>query len=249
MSEPSGSQPKYLQVLDQLREDIQRGTYDASERLPTEAALADLYSVSLMTLRKALDMLKVEGVVEGRKGSGNYVRGNDLLQYSTDRHRPPHAGRHTPWATRGPKTLGIDQITAPRETQPPDYIARALALETGSVVLLSTYRLLQYGRPVRLVRTYVPSGLIAGSHPTHADATVDCLHEILKVAGREPVVADEYVRSRPPTTDEAAQLEIPSRRFVLHVCRTGFDEHGVPVKTEEMILDSASHVLSYRFDL
>ncbi|MEU5239767.1 GntR family transcriptional regulator [Streptomyces lydicus] len=242
MTEPPGAQPKYQRVLEELREAIRQGEYAADERLPAEPDLADQYGVSLMTLRKALDLLKIEGVIEGRKGSGNYARGRDLLQHGGD------VG-YTPWATRASEALDVDQATVSRKMQPPAHIARALGLEPDGKTLLHTCRLLQHGRPVRFVRTYLPYDLIATDALAGREITVERLHRALARLGRAPVSADEAVRCRLPTNEEAVQLAIPPARFVIHTYRTAYDDSDLPVEVEESLMDSASYVLSYRFDL
>ncbi|MFF9785758.1 GntR family transcriptional regulator [Streptomyces nigrescens] len=249
MTQPPGAQPKYQHVLDQLREAIRRGDYGAAEPLPTEPELAKQHNVSLMTLRKALEMLKIEGVVEGRKGSGNYVRGNDLLLYRGTPHHLPHGAGRTPWDTRTDQTLDVDQITVTRKAEPPERVAHALDLESNGTTFLHCRRLLQHRRPVRLVRTHVPYGLVAESRLADSELTLDRLREVLARLGRGPARADAYIQSRPPTADEVSQLAIPPRRFVIHVHRTAFDASDLPVEVEETIMDSASYVLGYSFDL
>lgn len=63
----------YLQLAASYREQIQAGTM--GPRLPTIAALAEASSVSLMTVQRALQVLKNEGIIEGLAGRGVFVIG------------------------------------------------------------------------------------------------------------------------------------------------------------------------------
>ncbi len=65
---------KYQQVADRLRGAIQSGELRPGEALPTEKQLAERYGVSRPTIRAALGLLRTEGLVDARQGSGAFVR-------------------------------------------------------------------------------------------------------------------------------------------------------------------------------
>ena len=60
---------RYRQVADAIRRRIGAGEYP-SGALETEAELCRAYEVSRITVRKALELLRDEGIVTSRKGSG-----------------------------------------------------------------------------------------------------------------------------------------------------------------------------------
>ena len=66
--------PKYRQILDQLRKDIQLGRHKPGDRLASEADLGDKYDVSRLTIQRVLKELQIEDLIERRAGSGTYVR-------------------------------------------------------------------------------------------------------------------------------------------------------------------------------
>ncbi len=57
-----------------LRQEINQGLLRAGERFPAERLLADKYSVARGTVRKALSILAIEGMVDIRSGSGTFVK-------------------------------------------------------------------------------------------------------------------------------------------------------------------------------
>ncbi|WP_423193254.1 FadR/GntR family transcriptional regulator [Cupriavidus sp. H18C2] len=60
-------------IAQALRDDIAAGRFATGERLPAEAALADTFDVSRPIVREAIALLKADGVLVTRKGSGAYV--------------------------------------------------------------------------------------------------------------------------------------------------------------------------------
>jgi len=61
-------------VVDQILSSIGNGTLRAGERLPSEARLAELTGVGRTSVREALAVLRLMGVVETRVGNGTYVK-------------------------------------------------------------------------------------------------------------------------------------------------------------------------------
>lgn len=66
--------PLYARLRDVLTRRIAEGAWPPGEALPAENALAGGYGVSVGTMRKALQQLVDEGLLERRHGSGTFVR-------------------------------------------------------------------------------------------------------------------------------------------------------------------------------
>ncbi len=62
------------QLAHWLSAEIRAGRLAAGDKLPTEAALVDQFSVSRTVVREAVSRLKSLGLVDSRQGSGMYVR-------------------------------------------------------------------------------------------------------------------------------------------------------------------------------
>lgn len=70
------AKPRYLQILDQLRDEIRCGHYQSGDKLPTEAELMKQFEVSRTTASRAVRDLESEGMLTRRQGSGTYVSEN-----------------------------------------------------------------------------------------------------------------------------------------------------------------------------
>ncbi|GAB6137578.1 GntR family transcriptional regulator [Halanaerobaculum tunisiense] len=67
------SRPLYILVKEKLDEQIDDGTYQPGDRLPSEAKLAEKFGVSRATLREALRVLEKEGKVNRQQGVGTFI--------------------------------------------------------------------------------------------------------------------------------------------------------------------------------
>jgi GntR family transcriptional regulator len=72
----SGYRPLYKQVYDVLVQRVVKGDWKAGESLPSEQALARELGVSQGTVRKVLDGLTAEKLLERRQGKGTFIAEN-----------------------------------------------------------------------------------------------------------------------------------------------------------------------------
>ncbi|MFT5691241.1 MAG: GntR family transcriptional regulator [Oceanicoccus sp.] len=73
MSLSTSFQPLYKQVYDQLTQRLVDGHWKPAESLPSEMALAAELGVSQGTVRKALNQMVAENLLERQQGKGTYV--------------------------------------------------------------------------------------------------------------------------------------------------------------------------------
>ncbi|MFF4418046.1 winged helix-turn-helix domain-containing protein [Streptosporangium sp. NPDC001559] len=66
--------PGYLQIADDLRDQIRRGTLAPGDPLPSTTQLATAYDASLSVVKLAVGVLRNEGLVIGQQGKGVFVR-------------------------------------------------------------------------------------------------------------------------------------------------------------------------------
>jgi DNA-binding LacI/PurR family transcriptional regulator len=73
------SNPKYREIFEKLKDDITSGRYSPGSRLPTESELVGVFSVSRMTVIRAMRELQEQGLVTRRAGSGTYASGSSNI--------------------------------------------------------------------------------------------------------------------------------------------------------------------------
>lgn len=66
----------YEQIVDQIKAMVEDGTLKKGDKLPTERVMAEDLGVSRASVREALRVLEVVGLIESRQGAGNYIKEN-----------------------------------------------------------------------------------------------------------------------------------------------------------------------------
>lgn len=80
--------PLYFRLYSLLKNTILDGTIDNGEQMPTEQQLAETFSVSRITAKRAMDELAAEGMVERRRGKGTHV----IYEYAPQPVKAPLVG-------------------------------------------------------------------------------------------------------------------------------------------------------------
>ncbi|RKD31540.1 FadR/GntR family transcriptional regulator [Thermohalobacter berrensis] len=76
MLKPIKNKKIYEYVIEQIQDMIMNGAINKGDRLPSERELAEQLKVSRTSVREALRVLEVIGLIESRQGEGNFVTGN-----------------------------------------------------------------------------------------------------------------------------------------------------------------------------
>ncbi|HZO97302.1 MAG TPA: GntR family transcriptional regulator [Gaiellaceae bacterium] len=142
--------PLYFRIQRDIADSIGAGEYPPGARIPSEAALAERYGVTRMTVRQAVDGLISDGLVTRRQGSGTYV----LPAFQARRALNRLTGFTEDMRQQGRRATSMELDR--REVEPPDAVREQLDLQDGAhVVLLERLRSLD-DEPVALHRVWLP---------------------------------------------------------------------------------------------
>lgn len=75
--------PKYEEIADILRERIKTTIYEPDTLLPNQTDLVEEFNVSRMTIKKAIGILAIEGLVYSQRGSGTKILNNSFWDKET----------------------------------------------------------------------------------------------------------------------------------------------------------------------
>ena len=88
---PSLGVPIYLQLMEQVKHQIETGALRPGEQLPGIRPLAEELVINPNTVAKAYRELEHEGVIELRHGAGAFVSSNGRAKKATDKLRAGQA--------------------------------------------------------------------------------------------------------------------------------------------------------------
>ena len=88
---PSSGVPIYLQLMEQVKHNIETGALRPGEQLPGIRPLAEELVINPNTVAKAYRELEHEGVIELRHGAGAFVSSNGRAKKATDKLRAGQA--------------------------------------------------------------------------------------------------------------------------------------------------------------
>lgn len=94
MIDPSAKRPLYRQLADTIHQRILGGEFPPGAALPSEPDLAAEYSLGLQTVRNAVDLLVLRGLVVKRHGARTRVR--ETVPMSVAPIPPGHRVRSRP---------------------------------------------------------------------------------------------------------------------------------------------------------
>ncbi|MFN2569181.1 MAG: GntR family transcriptional regulator [Candidatus Dormibacteria bacterium] len=243
-----GDRALYLQIADQLREQIVGGALAPGSRLPSEHSLMAAYGASRDTVRKGIGVLKAEGRLDSERGRGVTVRVPTPMQrLGSDRLSRKHrrAGKGAYLADmevsgRKPEiTVAISTEKASRA------VAARLGLRTGERVLIRTRRMLADGQPLQLAVSYLPLELVKGTPIEQPDTGPGGIYARLEEAGHRLERFEEQVTAQMPTPDEARPLDLGPGTPVILVARTAYATGSRPVELCDTIMAADRYELVY----
>ncbi|WP_433357933.1 GntR family transcriptional regulator (plasmid) [Microtetraspora malaysiensis] len=247
------------QIADAIRSEITAGQLPPGGRLPTVRDLADRYGVSRNTASKALAILKTEGLITARTGSGAYVR----EQHPIRRLGPDRYARHRWQVTtvtahaddlpgsatveqQGGQTQEVALVEADRT------IADALGVEVGAPVYERARVMTRDGAPTHTMTSYYRREDVEGTSitdPRPGIAGQGGGFAVLVSRGLAPHEITEDLSARMPTTEEALLLELPVGEPVVEVCRTTRTAEGRPIEYARGVHAASRFVWSFTYPI
>ncbi|WP_409239736.1 GntR family transcriptional regulator [Streptomyces sp. PA5.6] len=245
--------PQHQQVADDLRRRLTTSEWEVGDRLPSRAQLAQHYGVGTNVLQKAVERLIIEGLLEGRAGSGTYVaQPRERRRMIRSRHREQRGTSpfRTDMAELG--RTGTWEANSTARAPAPDRIAHRLGIEPGDLCVRTDYEFLTDGQPAQLSVSWEPMA-ITGETPI-------VLPEMGPLAGQGVVQrmrsigitvshAVEVPRPARATQEQANLLGVSVGALVLIIERTYYDSDGRAVETADITVADTRWEVAYEVSI
>ncbi|PTD26269.1 GntR family transcriptional regulator [Sphingomonas fennica] len=208
-----GRAPLYQRLQDALRGAIEQQLLKPQQALPPERDLASDFAVSRITVRKALDGLVAEGLLNRRQGAGTFVAGRVEKQFSK------LSSFSEDMATRG-RTPSSKWLSRSEGAVTPDE-SLTLGLSPGTRVY--RFARIRYADDLAMALEY---STIAGYGLPSLDTVGVSLYSALDETGNRPVRALQRLRAVLFDAERAALLGMEAGAPGLFIERRGFLEDG-----------------------
>jgi GntR family transcriptional regulator len=233
--------PKYIWVLNTLRQRIAEGVYLPGAALPSENQLAAEFDVSRPTVLKALAYLKQDGWIESQQGKANFVRGKPTARRTVPAHAQAALDADE---SAGVEVLAVAPVLADAR------VAGMLGIAEGTPVYRRARRTVGEDGPVDLVTTYLPVEVAVGSAATKAEPIDGSL--LAHLAERKGIRGDyavEWTTARHPAADEAELLGLDAHAPVLAISIAVYTAAGEVVLATDLVLPGARHEIEDTYPL
>ncbi|NBB89164.1 MAG: UTRA domain-containing protein [Bacteroidetes bacterium] len=145
----SSNLPRHAQISQELREAIEKKVYGPKEKLPSEKELAEEFQVSRITVRRALQTLENEHLIQRSQGRGSFVcdaqSGRPALELTDFTEDMARAGRQA-----------TSNVLSKALIKAPERVSAALQIPPKTKVLELIRLRLADGQPIAIDKTYLP---------------------------------------------------------------------------------------------
>ena len=213
---------RYRAIADDLRERVDAGEFDPGRLLPSEAELSATYEASRVTVRKALESLRAEGLVDARQGFGWFAVGLPLRQ-TLGRLGTIESQLSSSGAVPGRRVLDFGFVRATRR------VRAVFGVGCESVLRVRRVNLAD-GVPFARVTVWCPEPL--GARLSRNDVEQSSFYELLDVPLGGAV---QTIGAAAASESDAGVLEIPVGSPVLRCERVTSSVDGTPVLFSEHV--------------
>jgi GntR family transcriptional regulator len=212
MIDPTGAMPKYYQLANILRQQIENGDFQPHDAIPSERQLEDRYNLSRPTIRQSIDLLARQGYLYRVHGRGTFVsppklqKGMlELTSFSEDMRKRGLKPGH--------KILDFGYVLPDKTTRrhleiadPQEQVLRIKRLRYGDAIpigLQDSYLSLEKGQTITREEMGEGGSIYAilqekfGIYPAEADETLEVTlatrqeADLLQIAEGSPLLLNE----------------------------------------------------------
>lgn len=210
----------YINVYNELKQRIEDGAYEIGEMLPPEPVLEAMFGVSRITVRRAIRMLTDDGFVLIKPGRGTLVAERAATQ------RLNYVSSFTQALIERGYAVSLKRraLSFIRD----EGIAKELRIGKHSEIAFFERTVLANGRPISVIRNYLPRGCVQGIEDIAQDY-ISLYQFLTKHFGFRIDTATDTISALNASDELARELEVPKGKALLQNRRISF-RAGAPVE-------------------
>lgn len=212
--------PRYVQLAQHIMTLIENGTLPPEAQIPPERELANIASVSRVTVRQAIEELVKRGYIDQRQGIGTFVRSQPVRHSQNSEALTGF----TEFMSRQGQTPVTQVLTAGIFTPTPSEMVSLSLGPKDKVSRLKRLRSIN-AVPMALEHTSIPADILP--HPDHINGS---LYDALRAQNTAPVRATQRIRAYNLNKSEADLLDMRADAAVLRITRHSFLASGRAVE-------------------
>ena len=216
---------KYKEVANEIRKRIKNGSYPLEERMPDQTSLAKEFHTSRVTIKKALDLLTVAGLVYTIQGSGTYIKQN-ALQLAESSIR---IGQNVGLTAQVDERMHLENKTIKFDVRFPteEECEQLLLKKEGPVYEIERLRILNK-QPYSLEHSILPLSLVPGvTKDVLQKSMYDYIRNELGILFGEN---RQTIRAAQPDELDKEFLQCGENEPVLEVTKVMFTSSGTPLE-------------------
>lgn len=243
--------PRYVQIAEEIVQQIRAGILKPGDMVPSEAELVDRYGVSGGTIRKAMVEVRASGLVETRHGKGSIVKNRPPVRHrSSDRFRRSlRQGGQAAYLAESAQSGATAKVSVlyigPMEA--PEDAAQRLGVPVGAQVLARRRLYFRNGVPVETAASYLPWDVVKEIPELFAENPGGGgIYARLEDHGHEFAEFVETLQARPASKAEASELALSPGAPVVHLIREARTTAGLVVEVCDTLMAADQFVFEYR---
>jgi len=220
-----GAHPLYFQIKQILKEKIESGQYNIGEVLPSENELQEIFNVSRITVRQALNELVLEGYLSRKRGKGTIV-----IPHKFEEKLSVIKSFTEEMSERGFKPVTffaeikkvnaskkVANVLSIKEGDPVFNIRRVRGIDDDPIVFFNTYLTMEVNLPLDNQKYY------------------DSLYKLIQETSDIRIVkAYEYIEATIASKELGELLDVDKCSPILRAIRYGYNQNDKIIELSEL---------------
>ena len=228
--------PLYYQLKEEIKKKILNGTYKENDLIPSERELGEQFSLSSTTVRRALNDLVQEKLLERKAGKGTFVR---MSKVKRDL-------RKVLGFTANMQEMGLSpstRVLSKKIVSANAFARQGLGLEKGAMVVKINRLRLANDVPMMLEMRYIRTDLCPGIEKLDLSTSLWKVFE--NVFGHKPNRHAQHVTIAKFSGPQAALFGLEGGALAFLINGVTYVKDGLPIECEESLYRSDKYDLAF----